>query len=326
MLVSRVVPARAVTNILLLLAWLSIASLAVADTARRVVLADPDPELRRAVESSLRPWRIEVIVDPGAPSDVAAAQRRADDRGARFVVWREGGELVVFDRETSQAERREARAGSLNPLGAEAAALSIKTMMRLPPPPEPGEPGEPAIAATTPSTGGIELRVEAGAGSRYERGLDSNVALRFSAGAMIRPWRGRGWRFGVTGDLGAGATVDQAGFKGTWSNWSALGYASWTVASGPWELEPWIAGGVERSSLEGTEMSSARSEHATLPAFRGGIAGRRRFGMWLVGLVVAVETVADVPTYTKLDTPADVFEVPPFSVVGGIVIAADLVP
>ena len=37
--------------------------------------------------------------------------------------------------------------------------------------------------------------------------------------------------------------------------------------------------------------------------------------MWTVGLVGAIETVVNAPIYTKLETPAEVFEVPSFSVV-----------
>jgi hypothetical protein len=305
----------------IVLGALFIASAATADTTKRVVLADTDPELRQAVELSLRPWRIEVIVDANAPTDLATARTRADVGAARFVVWREGAELVVFDRERELSERRTVRVGSLDPLSAEAAALSIKTMMRLPP----LEPGDP-VTATVPQSDGIELRFEAGAGPRYEQGLDGNVALRFAAGAMVKPWRDRGWRVGVIGDFGASATVDQAGFKGTWSNWAALGYASWTLTRGPWELEPWAAIGAERSSLDGTEMATARSEHTTLAVVRGGIAGRRRVGIWSVGLIVALEGVVGAPTYTKLNAPADVFEVPSFGVLGSLVFATDLVP
>ena len=299
-----------------------VASIASADTTKRVILADPDPELRQAVELSLRPWRLEVIIEASVPTDLAVAQARADERTAQFVVWREGSEIVVFDREQRIAYRRATRAGSLEPSDAEAAALSIKTMMRLPPP---SEPSESARVAPT-LRDGIELRFEGAAGSRYERGLDSTVALRFAAGAMVRPSRDRGWRFGVVADFGAAATVNQAGFKGTWSNWAGLGYASWTLANGSWELEPWIALGAERSALDGTEMATARSEDATLFAIRSGIVGRRRFGRSLVGVSVAVEGVVGSPTYTKLNAPADVFEVPSFGAVASVVIATDLVP
>ena len=304
---------------------LVVASTAAADSTMRVVLADSDPQLRRAVEASLRPWRIEVVVDPNVPADVTAAGTRADDRAARYVVWREGDQLVVFDRDRGQAEHRAAQLGSFDPLSAEAAALSIKTMMRLPPLATPDR-----IAATGPAPDPeIDLRVEAGTGARYERGLDGNVALRFGLGAMVRPWHDRGWRFGAIGDLGASASVDQAGFKGTWNNWSALAFVGWTWTTdhGTWELEPWAAIGIEHSALEGLEMGTPLDDSKILPAVRGGVAARRRFGRWSIGAIAAVEGVIGVPTYNKLKAPtAEIFEVPPFGLVGSIVVAADLAP
>ncbi len=295
-----------------------------ADSTTRVVLADPDPELRRAVVASLRPWRIEVVVDPSAPVDVTSAGTRADDRAARFVVWRDGGQLVVFDRDSHQAERRDAKIGAFDPLDAEAAALSIKTMMRLPPPEAETAVAVPAQAAID----GPELRVEAGMGSRYERGLDTNVALRFSIGGMVRPWLDRGWRFGAIGDFGASAAVEQAGFKGTWSNAAVLGFASWSwTAAADWELEPWAAIGGEHSSLEGAERGEARDERTTLPAFRGGFAARRRFGRWSIAAVASVEVVSGSPPTSGSRAPtAEIFEGPPFSVVGALIFSADVAP
>src|SRR5262249_7795558 len=107
-----------------------------AGSATRVVLADPDPELRRAVETSLKPWRIEDAVEAQPPPDESAANDRANESSARFVVWRDGSALVVFDHDSGSAERRTASSGAFDPVGAAAAALTVKTMMRLPPPPE----------------------------------------------------------------------------------------------------------------------------------------------------------------------------------------------
>lgn len=88
-----------------------------------VVLADSDPELLHAVESSLAPWKLTIVVD-ARPIDEATATRRADEAGARFVVWREGDQLVVYDRTTSAAERRPARTGAFDNVSAAAAALT----------------------------------------------------------------------------------------------------------------------------------------------------------------------------------------------------------
>lgn len=108
----------------------------------RIVLADPDPALRAAVERTLSPWRIEVVVERTVPTSRAKADDLARSRDAHFVVWREGGELVVLDRRRKSMDHREARVGSLDAIDAAAAALTVKTLMRLEPP--------PALATTTP--------------------------------------------------------------------------------------------------------------------------------------------------------------------------------
>ena len=96
------------------------------------IVADGDIQLRAAIADSLKPWLIEVVAAPSAPADIAAAMQQATDAGARYVIWREGAELVVLDREGDRVERREAPAGTLDALAAAAAALSVKTMLRLP--------------------------------------------------------------------------------------------------------------------------------------------------------------------------------------------------
>jgi hypothetical protein len=280
----------------------------------RVVLADADPELRRAVADSLRPWHIEVMVETVTPSDLSAARARADENTARFVVWRDGDYLIVYDRSSGQEDWRPTRAGAFDPIDAAAAALTLKTMMRL-----------PAINAvvTPPEPPGLELRIEGGAGSRYEHGLDGNVALRFVVAAELRPWHD-GWLFGVIGDFGDSAAVDQAGFKGTWSNVSGLALASWSIQRDLWEVGPWLAVGLEHSSLDGTEMQMAHSETATLLAIRGGLAVHYHLGMLTVGGVTGVETLPSTRTYTKLNSPAQTFEIPPIGVVAELLVGVDL--
>jgi hypothetical protein len=310
------------------LSWLAlIASFTLARAAPptlRVVLADADPELRRAVAASLRPWHIEVMVEAATPSDLTTARERADESTARFVVWRDGDQLVVYDNGNGEAERRPTRVGAFDPIDAAAAALTVKTMMRLPAP-----PAEPPAAVVAPvvvvpvEPRGLEVRVEGGAGSLYEHGLDSNVALRFVVAGELRPWHD-GWRFGVIGDFGASATVDQAGFKGTWSNVAGLALASWSLQRELWEIGPWLAVGLEHSSLAGTEAQVARSESATLLALRGGIAVHYPLGMLTVGGIAGVETLASTRTYTKLNSQAQTFEIPPFGLMAALVVGIDL--
>ncbi|HEX7840230.1 MAG TPA: hypothetical protein VF469_22285, partial [Kofleriaceae bacterium] len=114
--------ARAAVLLLIagLIGW-SWAASAAPSPRRRVVLADPDPELRHAMEQALAPWRLDVVIEGPPPTDDGAARERADADTARFVVWRDGGELVVYDRELGSLERRASRAGVLDPPTAAAA-------------------------------------------------------------------------------------------------------------------------------------------------------------------------------------------------------------
>jgi hypothetical protein len=288
---------------------------------QRVVLADPDPELRHAMEQALAPWHLAVVIDGAPPADVAMAQERADADTARFVVWRDGAELVVYDRELGSTEKRASRSGVLDPPTAAAAALTIKTMMRLPPPPdEPELPGVPAIAPAP----GREIRIQAGIATRIAHGTTTDVSARFGGAAMIRPWAGAAWRFGLAGDGGTSTSVSRASFKGTWREWAVLGVASWTYVRAAWEFEPHGGLGIRRSTLEGTEMKAARSETTTLPTVRGGLWVRWRLARWTLGAALDIDGRFGTPTYSKSDSPAEIFQVPGIGVELGAVAAVDL--
>lgn len=304
---------------------------------QRVVLADLDPELRHAMEQVLAPWHLEVVIESAPPTDSAMAQARADADTARFVVWREGEQLVVYDRELEFIERRDSRAGMLDPPTAAAAALTIKTMMRLPPPPEPEPEPEPepplepapapappmAIAAVAPQPG-VELRIQAGAATRIMRSPATEVSARFGGVAQIRPFAGRGWRFGAAGDGGTPTAVSRAGFKGTWREWALLGMVSWTYAIDAWELEPHVGGGFRRSYLRGIETNMQRREEATLGTARGGLWVRRRLARFTLGAALDVDGVFGTPTYSKMDKTAVIFQAPGLGVELGAVMAVDL--
>jgi hypothetical protein len=287
----------------------------------RVVLADPDPELLRAVASALSPWHLEVIVQTEPPSDLIAAGGLATEREARFVVWRQGGDLVVFDRERGDAEHREGRIGPLDPVSAAAAALTIKTLMRLPPPVEEVVPVTPAA----PAEESVELRVQAGGGGRLTLGLTADLGARATGAVMVRPWLQRGWRFGVAGDAGTTTSIQNAGFKGTWTDWAVFGVASWTIGHRGWDLEPHVAAGVLRSSFTGLENGTIRGDNATLAALRGGLAVRRRFGEhWSVGGALDVDALLATPAYPKLVGNGEVFAVPDVALALGLFVAADV--
>lgn len=309
-----------VCSLVLVIAALSGAARGAPLAQHRVVLADPDPELRHAMEQALAPYHLQVVIEGPAPTDAPIAAQRADADTARFVVWRDGAELVVYDRELGSTERRASQAGVLDPPTAAAAALTIKTMMRLPPPPPPDEPAPPPAAAEA----GIEIRVQAQIASRIARGDDASASARYGGALAIRPWPGSGWRFGVAADTGGAIDVDRASFKGTWSEWAALGLISWTYAHGAWELEPQAGFGVRRSTLDGAEMSTLRRETAALATARAGVVARFRLARFTVGATLAADTVFGTPTYTKSNSPAAVFQVPGGGIELGGVIAIDL--
>jgi hypothetical protein len=286
----------------------------------RVVLADPDPELRHAMEQVLAPWQLEVVIEVLPPADTAMAGQRADADTARFVVWRDGEQLVVYDRELEFAERRDSRSGMLDPPTAAAAALTIKTMMRLPPPPPEVKPPPPSPPEAEP---GVELRLRAGVATRIARG-DAEVTARFGGAAELRPWSSWGWRIGVAGDAGTSTAVDRASFTGTWKEWAILGVLSWTYARDGWEVEPHGGAGIRRSTLDGSEMSVPRRESATLATARAGVAIRRRVSRWTFGAVLDIDRSFGTPTYSKAVGAAEIFRVPDTAVELGAAVAVDL--
>ncbi len=285
----------------------------------RVVLADPDPELLRAVRSALAPWKLEVVVDESPPADELEAETRAGERSARFVVWRRRGALVVFDRDRGSTEERESAAGPLDAVDAAAAALTVKTLMRLPPPPPP-EDAPPDVPGAPPAP---ELRGQAAFATRIARGSTTEVGGRFVPAVLVRPLPRFEWRLGLAGDLGSTSTVQRAGFKGTWSDWAVLGLTSWTFHQDRWEIEPQLGAGVTRSSLDGSDMSGGRHESATLGLVRAGVAARRRLGRWTLGGAVGADMILGTPTYTRIGSSARIFKVPAFAAAFGVLATAD---
>ncbi len=291
---------------------------------QRVVLADPDPELRHAMEQALAPWRLEVVLalQGSAPSDAAMARVRADRDTARFVVWRDGGELVVYDRQLGSIERRHTDAGVLDAPAAAAAALTIKMMMRLPPAP-PQETAlvvTPGVAAVEDVDPGPDVRLQVGLATRWTGAFSA----RLEGAASVRPWAGAGWRFGLAAEGGTATDVSRAGFKGAWRDWAALAVASWSYTRGAWEIEPHAGAGIRRSALDGREMSADRSEAATLVTVRGGLAVRRRAQRWTLGAQLLLDESFGTPTYTKAAAAAEVFAVPDVGVSLAAVLAVDL--
>ncbi|MCX5742262.1 MAG: hypothetical protein NT062_07180 [Proteobacteria bacterium] len=283
--------------------------------AERIILADPDPELRRALTTALAPWHAEIVVG------------ERDAPAARFVVWRQGDELVVLDRERATTARRASHAGPLDAVSAAEAALTVKTMLNLPPlagaPPPPPPP-----PPTTPTTSTMRaLRIELGVDGRLAFADDRVPGARAVLAAKLRPDTSRGWRVGLVAELGTASTIERSGFAGTWGDWSAAAIGSWSIARAAWELEPYVTLGVTRSTLEGTEANRTRVEHATLFAIGGGATVWRTLAPVRVGIVLGMQGTPGTPTYTRttmgMGTPT-IFQVPAITVGLGIVVGVDL--
>ena len=305
-------------------------TLAFADGTTRVLVADADPELQRAVKATLAPWRLEVVASATHPTDANHAQLIGDAQTARFVVWRERGELVVLDRERGAAEHREAPTGPLDPASAAAAALTVKTLMRLPPPeqvaeaPPANEPRDQLAAPAVHDDDGVELRVQAGIATRVVRGTQNEFGGRANLAVFVKP-ASIPLRLGVAGEIGTETDVQGSGFRGTWRDWSVIGLASWGFLVAPrWEIEPYVGAGVLRSMLDGEEGAMQRHERATLVTWRAGTFVRTRLGRFSVGGMLGFDATPGTPTYTRMGMGSQFFEVPPFALSLGFIVAADL--
>jgi len=285
------------------------ASVAVAEP-RRVLVVDADAELVHAIETSLAPWKLVVIAqnDGVDPSLVAARALQAD---AQFIVWRDGAELVVYDRQRDVTERRPAKEGAMDPVAAAGAALTVKTMMRLPDPTS--EETAPATTATTvvvPAPIVVDetyvLRIEA------SLGVDTESAVRATFGAMYRP-TSSALRVGGAFEL-ASQDLDRSGFQGRARDYSLLAMASWVVPLQGFELEPWIAAGAMFDIVDGVHGLEMRHETAVVPIGRAGLA----FWWWHprdwgLALTANVDFAVGTPTYTRdpeKPTKAIIYDMP----------------
>lgn len=305
-------------------------SSAMAGTSDRVLLADPDPQLARAVETSLSPWAIPIVIGESVPSDLESARMQATARGATFVVWRDSGELVIFDRSRDSVERRPAAMGPMDPVGATSVALTIKTLMRLPSAVD--TPAQTAAAASItrdaalrPATPGPTLRFDAGVGVRLAPGSDGGVTTRGTIAALVRPWSTLGLGLGVRGDLGSAWSVESAGFDGRWRDWSAVAAASWTLERGVFELEPWLGAGLERGTLSGDQRGTMRTEHQTGLTLRAGTAWTAKVGRMRFGATLELGASPSARTFRAADG-AQVFAAPAFQLQLGLVVGGELSP
>lgn len=283
-----------------------------AEARTRVVLIDADGALAAALKEALAPWHAEVVIDLIPVRDPADAGMRAQSWAARFVIWRDGGTLVVYDRERGDLQRRGGTAGTLDPVRASAAALTVKTMMRLPPPPT-DDGRDDRVPPPPPPSPGRELRAEVGGGL----GVPTPTARVFAAIA-VQPIRGLGLRVGLANELGSGASVDQSGFSGTWRAYDIAAFASFVVPLGSaFELEPALGLGASLTTLSGTQNGTTRDDNLTVLALFGGVTGRWRLphtGERLsVFVALRARALPTTPSYTRTNgggQTQEVFQAP----------------
>lgn len=301
-----------------LVVLLAVAAEVQAAPATRVIVAANDPELVSALETTLAPWHFEVVVIDSAITidSTAAAEREATARQARFVVWRRDPELIVFDAERGSAEHRDGPTGPLDAASAIAAALTVKTLMRLPPPDDTRLPGQSTFGA----------RISVDVGGRAAFGSTTLVGGRLALAVAIRPWAPQ-LRVGLLGEVGTAATVDAASFHGDWSDYCALAFASWTRARDRLELSPMFGLGVVRSTLDGREGGMGgqdpRTESATQFALRAAVAVHYRLGSIRVGPELGIDARLGSPTYVRRQGAETLFRVPSLAVSLGLAGAVD---
>lgn len=289
---------------------------------KRVLVADPDAELVHAIEVTLQPWKMVVVAEPAIEPSLVST--RAVDADAQFIVWRDQNELVVYDRERDVTERRPARAGAMDPVGAASAALTVKTMMRLPDPPEETAP----VPTTTTTTSVVTtapvttddadvFRIEAGVG------IDTEAALRAMFGATYRPTR-FALRVGAAFEL-ANQSIDQAGFKGEARDYAGLALATWPIPVRSFELTPWIGGGLMVDIVDGKHGQEMRHETAYVPTLRTGLAFWWWHSMgWGLGLTANASYGIGTPTYMRdpdKPTKAVIYDMPTFGATFALVAA-----
>jgi hypothetical protein len=290
-------------SLLVVVGWAAIATA----EPRRVLVVDSDEELVHAIETSLAPWKLQVIAqsDGFEPSLVASRAIQAD---AQFIVWREGAELVVYDRERDVTERRPAKPGSMDPVAAAGAALTVKTMMRLPDPAAETAPsGSTTITTVAPPITDESDSVRIAA----SLGIDTEAVLRGTFGVMYRPMSQL--RIGGAFEIGA-QDLERAGFKGTARDYGFLATASWTVRLDSFEVEPWVAAGVLIDIVDGQHALEMRHETAVVPTGRVGVAlwwwHSTQLGLALTG---SGSFALGTPTYTRdpsMPTKAVFYDMP----------------
>ncbi|MEZ4367500.1 MAG: hypothetical protein R2939_14675 [Kofleriaceae bacterium] len=248
-----------------------------------VVFVQPPAALASAVEVALAPWHVQVVrVEEGVRTDRESAQALATTTGASRVVWTIDETIIVYDRDSGSFDHRALPPGRLDDATAAAVGLTIKTMLRLPPPgrtPAPEVPAEPVGSPTTPSPR-ARGEVRAGAALVIPAGGDGVVAPSVTIGAGARELGG--WPLGVTLDatLTPASTVETSGFAGTSGYLDARVLVSWRGwRGGDVALDALAGVAIARTTLRGNLTAGGMvDERAVEAGFVAG--GSARWERW----------------------------------------------
>lgn len=300
---------------------------------KRIVLIDASPELVHAASAALAPWTIDVTDETwpaDQPLDDAAALELGRARTADRVAWLAGGELVVADPATGTVERRPAPDGAADAPTAAAVALTLKTVLRLPPPTattpivtttqvddpvEPVQPHADAQIAIVPEVEGA-LRVSFG-GS-----LDPQPRVVVGLGLTHSRWPR--WRPSVVAGFGPSVEGGTSGFKGRYSDVEAgLQLALEVPVSRAWAIVPRARFAVHRTHVSGRlPMMEDFDAHAIGYEAGADLAVWWRAGGFRAGAGVGAAALLGLPDYVR--QTMTVFESPSSQVQAFLVVLVDL--
>lgn len=298
---------------------------------KRVVLIDASPELVHAASTALAPWTIEVTdetwpADQTLDDDAAIALGRT--RTADRVAWLTGGELVVADPATGTVERRPAPDGASDAVTAAAVALTLKTVLRLPPP----GAGD-AVVDTTPIVDDRVAPVPAPAGAGIGIVPEVGGAMRVSFGGTVDPQARvligvgvsyRRWRPSLVAGFGPSVDAGTASFKGRYADLELAAQLGVELElSRAWAIIPRARFAAHRLHISG-QMPMQQDFDAHAIGYEAGadVAVWWRAGWFRAGGGVGAAALLGLPDYQRQNTV--VFESPSSQIQVFLSVLADL--
>lgn len=286
-------------------------ALAPTDADGIALIAPPAP-LEAAVIAQLGPWRITIVTVPGpAPTDAADAFAIAAHQQVRAVVWVAGDQVVIFDaRDGHQVTRP---LGALDPAGAAAIALTVKTVVRGPTQVAPAVVSEPAsvqpppplIASPTPIPPPIVTResprwsLAARGGLRWHgEGVEPRLGL--AASRRLGPVA-----VGLAASFGAGVAARTVDFAGTWRDQTLGARAGLPLARGALVVTPAVGPSLHLTSIRGALSGAGEAQrHATTLGLDAEVEARWQRGPLAVGAVLGATWIPWRERYTVAGAPA----------------------